>query len=103
MDYATTMKNNILSMLRDAENSKDYVTEAESVLKGMMLCYGVWIEAGYGYKAQEIAKMIDDRATDLLDTCQHYKTKEKLIRVRVAARSVAEFFWRHHQKHMQGE
>lgn len=92
MNFAVHMKDNILNILRDAIDASDYMAKAEQILQSMMLCDGVWVEAGYGYKAQEIANIIGQKMTDLQTTCQHHKTHAKIDRIRIESYTVAKHF-----------
>jgi hypothetical protein len=85
MNFATKMKDSILNILRDAIDASDYMTKAEQILQSMMLCDGVWVQSGYAYKAQEIANIIGQRMTELSIEQKHWKTHEKIDRLRIEA------------------
>ena len=53
---------------------------------------GLWKELGYCYKAVEVCNRATNKCSHFLETCQHAKTHEKVLKIKASLRKMAEHY-----------
>jgi len=87
---AVDTKNNLLALLNSASDVHELMTASETILIVLEHTEGLWYDAKYCYKASEIAEECRKRLDAYTTTCQHYKTHEKIARMRDKMRLLAD-------------
>lgn len=79
---AVDTKDRLLAMLNSADDKMQYLTLAEIVMNTISITQGMWVEAGYAYKAAEICRKISDQCFFYTRDYNHAMTLRRINTVR---------------------
>jgi hypothetical protein len=98
MSHAVACKDHLLSLINDADDIHKLVEVSQVITTILTHTEGLWLEAGYCYKASEIATRCANELASYCGACMHHKTHEMVDKHRSALRSIAERYYQLQQQ-----
>jgi hypothetical protein len=95
-DTAEHCKDNLFKLLNEKE-TETLLCNIDIICTTLELTAGVWVDQGYGYKAQEIAQRAAHECYRLLNTCQHHKRLGRIRAKYIRCCTLADLLYRLHR------
>lgn len=89
MSHAVACKDHLLRLINEASNAHELIVVAETITVVLTHTEGLWLEAGYCYKASEIAQRLVTELASYEVEGLHYKAEECLRNHRLKLAKIA--------------